>query len=139
MSPRASSLSPISAAFEPVRRAARGLPGIEEGTSYGTPALKVRGKLVARIREDAELLVLRSDFDSRDAMLRLQPRVFCITDHYRDYPAVLVRLSAVSEAQLGELLEDAWRGVAPKSLVAGLDAALKRPSPKPRRGRRSAG
>jgi hypothetical protein len=122
MSPGAAKDSPLSAAFEPVRRAARGLPEIEEGLSYGTPALKVRGKLVARLKEDGELLVLRTDFDSRDAMLRAQPRIFCLTDHYRDYPAVLLRLSAVGPGQLHELLEDAWRFVAPKSLVARLDS-----------------
>jgi hypothetical protein len=51
-------------------------------------------------------------------MMRVQPDVFYLTDHYRDYPAVLVRLKAVNRAQLSELLADAWRLVAPRSLVA---------------------
>lgn len=110
--------SPLRRAFEPVRRAATGLPEVEESTSYGTPSLKVRGKFLTRLKEDGETIVLRVDFDSRDAMMRLQPDVFFITDHYRDYPAVLVRLKAVGRAQLRELLADAWRLVAPRSLVA---------------------
>ncbi len=118
-----SSVSPLQAAFEPVRRAATGLPEVEESTSYGTPALKVRGKFLTRLKEDGETIVLRVDFDSRDAMMRVQPDVFYITDHYRDYPAVLVRLKAVSRAQLRELLADAWRLVAPRSLVAKKRAA----------------
>jgi hypothetical protein len=101
-----------------VRRAAASLPEIEESTSYGTPALKVRGKLVARLREDGETLVLRTDLDSRDAMLRAQPSLFYITDHYRDYPAILLRLKEVRPAQLKDLVEDSWRLVAPRSLVA---------------------
>ncbi len=90
--------SPLHAAFEPVRRAATGLPEVEESTSYGTPALKVRGKFLTRLKEDGETIVLRVDFDSRDAMMRVQPDIFYITDHYRDYPAVLVRLKTVSQA-----------------------------------------
>ena len=118
-----SPVSPLQAAFEPVRRAASGLPGVEESTSYGTPALKVRGKFLTRLKEDGETIVLRVDFDSRDAMMRVQPDVFYLTDHYRDYPAVLVRLKAVNRAQLSELLADAWRLVAPRSLVAKKRAA----------------
>ena len=113
-----SSVSPLQAAFEPVRRAVTGLPEVEESTSYGTPSLKVRGKFLTRLKEDGETIVLRVDFDSRDAMMRVQPDVFYLTDHYRDYPAVLVRLKAVNRAQLSELLADAWRLVAPRSLVA---------------------
>ena len=110
--------SPLHAAFEPVRRAATGLPEVEESTSYGTPSLKVRGKFLTRLKEDGETIVLRADFDSRDAMVRMQPDVFYITDHYRDYPAVLVRLKKVGRARLRELLADGWRLVAPRSLAA---------------------
>jgi hypothetical protein len=115
--------SPLHSAFAPVRRAATGLPEVEESTSYGTPSLKVRGKFLTRLKEDGETIVLRVDFDSRDAMMRMQPDVFYITDHYRDYPAVLVRLKAVGRAQLRELLGDAWRLVAPRSLVLKKRAA----------------
>ena len=117
------SVSPLHAAFEPVRRAASGLPEVEESASYGTPSLKVRGKFLTRLKEDGETIVLRVDFDSRDAMMRMHPDVFYITDHYRDYPAVLVRLKKVRRAQLRELLGDAWRLVAPRRLVTKKRAA----------------
>ncbi|MGH7589303.1 MAG: MmcQ/YjbR family DNA-binding protein [Gemmatimonadota bacterium] len=112
----------LLAAFEPVRRVAEGLPEVQEGTSYGTPALRVRGKGFARLREDGESLVLRTDFDSRDVLLRAQPDVFYITDHYRDYPYVLVRLSAIHPDQLRELVADSWFLMAPKTLVARREA-----------------
>ena len=103
--------------FARVQHAARHLPLVEASLSYGTPALKVKGKLFARLWEDDATLVLKVDFDSRDAMLLAQPGIFFITDHYRGYPAVLVRLSKVKDAQLRTLLEDSWRFTAPKKLV----------------------
>ncbi len=103
-------------AFEKVKRAAATLAGVEESSSYGTPALKVKGKLFARLQEDGKTLVLRTDFDSRDAMLRGQPTIFHLTDHYRDYPWVLVHLDAIPAPLLRELLAEAWRMVAPKTL-----------------------
>jgi hypothetical protein len=103
--------------MEMLRKAARGLPEVEEGTSYGTPALFVRGKFFARLREDGETLVIRADFDSRDAMLRAQPKTYYLTDHYRGYPAVLVRLGVISPSGLAAALADSWEFVAPRSLV----------------------
>ena len=47
--------------YETVRAIGRGLPGIEEGLSYGTPALRVRGKLLVRLREDPDSLMVRAD------------------------------------------------------------------------------
>lgn len=106
--------------FSRLKRAARAFPEAEAGLSYGTPALKVRRKLFARLLEDGQTLVLKADFDSRDAMLKAQPDIFFITDHYRDYPAVLVRLSRVRDARLRGLVEDSWRLAAPKTLISQL-------------------
>jgi hypothetical protein len=108
--------------YDAVRELARAFPEVEESTSYGTAALKVRGKLLARLKEDGETLVLRSDFIERDFLIGAQPATFFFTDHYRDYPWILVRLGSVRRAQLGELLEGAWRRVAPKPLVKSYDA-----------------
>lgn len=109
--------------FDIVCDLARSLPEVEESTSYGTPALKVRGKLFARLKEDGETLVLRTDAFERAHLMRSAPDVFFITDHYREHPWVLVRLPVVSPEQMRELLEGAWRRVAPKKLVTDFDAA----------------
>lgn len=106
-----------------VRRIALGLPEAEEGSSYGTPAWKVRGKLFARLREDGETLAVFCDFMEREAMLAEDPRSFLLTDHYRDYPMVLVRLAAVDPAELGEVITESWRRRAPKRLLAAYDEA----------------
>jgi hypothetical protein len=105
------------ATFDTVRRLGLALPETEEGTAYGTPALRVRGKLFARLREDGASLVLRTDLVERDLLLAANPKVYFITEHYREYPWVLVRLAAVQPDELAELLADAWRRVAPKRLV----------------------
>jgi hypothetical protein len=112
----------VPATFQTVRDAARALPGVEDGVSYGTAALKVRGKLLVRLKEDGESFVLKIDFDARDILMRAAPETFYITDHYRGYPAVLVRLATLDPAELPALLEQAWRGVAPKRLAAAFDA-----------------
>lgn len=105
--------------FERCCELATALPGVVRDTSYGTPALKVAKKLIARLREDQETMVLRMDIVSRDLLLRAEPEAFFLEDHYRDYPYILVRLKKVRERELRELLEDAWRLSAPKRLVRG--------------------
>jgi hypothetical protein len=56
--------------FDDVKRLARDLPEVEEETSYGTRALKVKKKHIVRVKEDGETLVVRCDTVSRDMMLR---------------------------------------------------------------------
>ena len=100
------------------------LPGVEVGTSFGTPALRVRGKGMCRMRSNPRALVLRvADLGEREALLQGQPGVFFSIPHYDGHPYVLVRLEAVDPVELGELLEEAWRVRAPKRLVAEYDAA----------------
>jgi hypothetical protein len=72
--------------FETVRLAAQAFPGIEDSTSYGTPALKVRGKLLARLHQNGECFVLRSELLDREILLQSDPAVFFITDHYQGLP-----------------------------------------------------
>jgi hypothetical protein len=103
--------------FAQVRAAALKFPGIEESTSYGTPALKVRGKLLARLHQSGECLVLRSHLIDREILMQSDQRVFFITDHYRDHPWVLVRFSAVDPRALPDLIERAWRLVAQEFIV----------------------
>lgn len=97
-------------------------PTVEESRSYGTPALKAKGKLVARLRSEAEGgLALRCDFEDRDVLLRADPKAFYLTDHYRDYPMILVDLAQVKWDLMPELLEQAWRGVAQRRVLETFD------------------
>ena len=96
-----------------VQEIARELPGVEDSTSYGTPALKVRGTLLARLKEDGETLVLKTTFTDRDLLLGGAPDVFYLTDHYLKHPWILVRLPQIDEPFLRELIAEAWRLSAP--------------------------
>jgi len=99
--------------FETVRELARELPGVVEGTSYGTPAFRAGGTLFARQHQDGESLVIRIDHDQRAMRIKAAPETFFITDHYVNYPWMLVRLAAVDRDDLRDLLEEAWRKSAP--------------------------
>ena len=80
--------------FDDVRKMALAWPEVEDGSSYGTPALKVRKKMLARLKEDGDSLVMPGvPQDERDMLVESQPKVFYFTDHYKDYPYVLIRLS----------------------------------------------
>lgn len=103
--------------YDDVRAIALELPGVEEGTSYGTAALKVKGKLFVRLKEDGETIVLRTDELERSYLIHSHPKIFYITDHYRDYPWVLVRLKTVRRPMLKDLIEGAWQRAAPKSFL----------------------
>jgi hypothetical protein len=99
------------------------LPGVEVGTSFRTPALRVRGKGMCRLRTNPDALVLRvTDMGEREALLQGEPEAFFTTPHYDGYPYVLVRLDAVDPVELAELIEDAWRVFAAKRVVKAWDA-----------------
>ena len=108
--------------FDDIRKMARAWPEVEDGTSYGTPALKVRKKLLARLREDGDSLVMLGiPQDERDMLVESQPKVFYFTDHYRDYPTVLIRLSKTKPAVVEPLLRRRWRALASKKAVGEFD------------------
>ena len=102
---------------------AMGLPEVEESTSYGTPALKVKGKGFARLRSEAEGgLMLMCQMDEKEALLATGNPAFYTTPHYDGYGAILVDLEVVARDQLVELIEDAWRERAPVRLRKAFDA-----------------
>jgi hypothetical protein len=95
--------------YDIVRRIALTLPDVKESTSYGTAALKVKGKLFVRLKEDNETIVLRMEFDQREAMMAEDPETYFITDHYREYPWVLAKMDRLKSESLRDLLQVAYR------------------------------
>jgi len=99
--------------FDVVRQMGLALPEVEEGTAYGSPALNVRGKMFAclAIHRSAEpkTLVVRIDFDQRDELVAGEPETYYLTDHYVNYPCVLVRLTRIHQDALRDLLAMGWR------------------------------
>ena len=101
--------------FEIVRKLGRHLPGVEESTMFGQPALKVRGRMFACLPShksaEPDSLVVRMDFEQRAELLAADPAVYYIKEHYEGYPAVLVRLARVQPDALRDLLAMAHRFV----------------------------
>ena len=112
----------IAKSYERYLKVALALPGAEASTSYGTPAVKVRGKILSRWRTEAEgALAIRCDFLDRQILLQSQPEVFFLTDHYVNYPMILMRLERASRDVLVDVTERGWRLVAPDKLVKQRD------------------
>ena len=111
--------------FSFVRQVAFALPGVEEGLCHGTPALYVRRKLMARMWEDGETIVLKVEPTERARLFKREPDIYFLTDHYRNYPVMLMNLLAVRQDDLTRAVEGAWRFVASAKMVAALDAARK--------------
>src|SRR5207248_6925257 len=105
------------------------LPEVSEGRSYGMPSFLLNGRFLARFRDDDTVLVLQlATIGERDVLMELDPDAFFFTEHYRNYPAVLVRLAAVARALLIDVVTEAWRHVA--------SLPPPRPREKPVRGRK---
>ncbi len=108
-------MSKAHISYDDVRRIGLALPDVEEGTSYGTPALKVKGKLLVRLHEDLDKIVVAMPFDRRQEMMAEDPETYFITEHYREYPYVLVSLARVRREALTDLLKIAHRAASPKA------------------------
>lgn len=101
--------------FDTVRAIAKSLPDVEEGTSWGVPSIKLRGRLLACMASnkaaEPNTLVVCIGFDQRDAMIEDDPATYYLKDHYVSYPCVLVRLARIDRDALRDLLQAGWRFV----------------------------
>jgi hypothetical protein len=108
--------------FEAVKELGFAIAGVVAGTSYGAPALKLNGKLVACVpvnkSAEANSLMVHIDVEHRTELLRQQPDTYYITEHYAPHPTVLVRLSKITRTDLKELLGDACRFVSSRASKA---------------------
>jgi len=106
--------------FEAVRAVGLTLPDVEATTRYdGSPVLKVRGVFLAGLAmhgsAEPATLVVRMDLEERDWLLEDAPDTYYVTDYYRSYPIVLVRLSRIDRDALHDVLSVSWRLAAAKA------------------------
>jgi hypothetical protein len=101
--------------FDTVREIGLTLPEVEVSTSYGVSSLKIRGKLFTcpAINKSAEpgSLVVRVSFEDRDELIAGAPDTYYVTNHYVNYPSVLVRMSRIRRDALKDLLHMSWKFV----------------------------
>src|SRR5262245_19890425 len=123
-----------SSTFDTVRAIARALPDVEEGTAWGTPAFKLRGRLLAGIASnkaaEPNTLFVCVSFDQRDAMIADDPDTYYLKDHYVGYPCVLVRLARIHPDALRDLLQAGWRFVDATAPKRATRRAARRPDPR---------
>lgn len=116
-----------------IRAAMLALPEVDAGESEESLTFSVRGKglswpYLARATPKGRrevvpgVLAVRCRMEKKELLIEAAPDAFFDDAHYRGFPAVLVRLEAIETAELSALLQDAWRVVAPKSLVKRVDA-----------------
>jgi hypothetical protein len=105
--------------FKLVESIGRKLPDVEVTTSWGQPALKVRGKMfvcgAAHKSAEPNTLVVMMDFADRDALIEDDPDTYYLKEHYVNYPCVLARLARVSPDALLDLIAGAHRYVSERA------------------------
>ncbi len=128
--------------FAPVAAVGRTLPDVELTTSWGKPALKVRGTMFVCIAShksaEPDTLVVMMDIADRDALIEENPQVYYLKEHYLEYPCVLVRLGTVGADALRGLVIGAHRYVSAKKKrpAPGVTRATRRRThARPRSGR----
>ena len=110
-----------------VRRIALALPGVEEATDKFAFSVPNKGKLKGfvwvwmervepkkpRVPNAGVIAVRVANNGQKEALLSADPEKFFTEPHYNGFPAVLVRLDAVTVADLKVLIAEAWRCQAP--------------------------
>jgi len=99
--------------FARVAALGRSLPRIEEGIAWGSPALKIDGRMMCCIATnkaaEPNTLCVNVAFDQRDELLAADPDTYYLKDHYVNYPCVLVRLGRIPDDALRDLLRMAYQ------------------------------
>ena len=115
-----------------VRRIALSLPATEEAPDRFAFAVRNKGKLKGfvwvwmervapkkpRVPEPHVIAVRTASLEDKECMLALDPAKFFTEPHYNGFPAVLVRLPAVTAQELRPIITKAWRCQAPKDFTA---------------------
>ncbi|MBV8685411.1 MAG: MmcQ/YjbR family DNA-binding protein [Alphaproteobacteria bacterium] len=98
------------------RRLAAHLPGVAVSPHYGRPWLKVGGKTLAGPCREPGALAVHCPLELKQALIEARPDLYYDTDHFRGWPAVLVRMAAIDDATLQDRLEAAWEARAPRAV-----------------------
>jgi hypothetical protein len=118
------------------RKIALSFEGASEGPYFGKPAIFVAEKFLTRVhhKEDAMVLAIGS-MEMRDVMLEAEPKLFYITDHYRNFPYLLARLSKLNKETLKDLLTARLLQITAKKTKKNAAKKLRKPAKRRTRGR----
>jgi hypothetical protein len=100
-------------------------PEAHEKLSYGEPSFFIAKRFFTRLRkEDHGIVLLLDSIDEREMLLEADPKLYFMTDHYKNYAYVLARLEAIDEPLLRGHLTRVWKKIAPKKLVKAVGGSL---------------
>lgn len=118
--------------FDDVRQIAFAFPGVAEHLVFGGPTLRVGKRFLACIAKiDKDTVVLKvPDILVREMLLKANPNVYYLTEHYASFECLLIRLPLANREEIEQLVEQAWRHYAPKRLVAAYTHVSKTTMPK---------
>ena len=94
--------------WEDARDFALGLPETELSTSYGRPAVKLRGKAFLYPGREAGSFAVSAPLGEKEILMETDPDTFWETPHYRGWPAVLVRFASPDRERIERVIERAW-------------------------------
>ena len=84
------------------------LPGTEESTSYGRPAVKVRGKAFVYPGREQGSFAISCPLDEKEMLMETDPGTFWETPHYSGWPAVLVRFGSADRDRIETIIQRGW-------------------------------
>ena len=107
-----------------VRTVGLALPDVKATTKYdGSPVLKRGGSFMAGLAThpsaEPDTLVVRADHEERERFIEDAPETYYLTDYYRRYPLVLVRLSRIERDALHDVLSASWHLTSAKARTRG--------------------
>ena len=105
-----------------LRRIARSLPEAEEVETWGEATFRVRGKMFAILATDGTRASLKASPEQQQELIASEPGVFSIAPYVGRYGWVRVDVAAADRGEIAELLEEAWRRTAPRTVVKAFDA-----------------
>lgn len=94
--------------WDEVAAFALGLPDTELSTSYGRPAVKVRSKAFVYPGRETGSFAVASPLPEKELLMETDPDTFWETDHYRGWPAVLVRFGSPDRERIEMVILRAW-------------------------------
>jgi len=110
--------------LDTIRQIALSFPGVEEAETFGSPNWRVKQGMLAcpagHVQED-NILALKVGIMEAEFLIEAEPDVYFLTDHYRSWGGVLVRMDKLSAASLQHIFEKAWRRLARKRDIKTYD------------------
>ncbi|MHB1841662.1 MAG: MmcQ/YjbR family DNA-binding protein [Sulfobacillus sp.] len=104
-----------------LRALALALPEVEERETWGHPTFRVIGKMFLTISEDGSAVTIKASIEEQAGLILADAAAFAIAAHVGRYGWITAKRDQVSGAELEDLVIQAWRRTAPRSLVASFD------------------